>query len=341
MKKYFILIAALATTMTTVTSCINDEEKTNDAKAPAEIKIAASLKAPETQTRAAYNLQGDELDDFANIGIYAWYTGCTAPKNDAPAYAGYNNIKVSDATPDGTSGNYSYTLTPTIPATSNKMYFPTNNANVDVYLYAPYNASPTQTNMVMNFAVQTNQVEKSDYIASDFLWGKVTAVYASTPAAATDKTASVTMAHALTKIIFKVVPATGIDVSGMTNITLKTVNTATTVNLGTGETTDATTSNNITVWTSTAGTNTVSLADTQTTGVACIIPSQSITASTTQISVAISGITKDVYLPAATLGAAKVYTYNLNILGADLGLELAGITDWVSGGDPTNVNITF
>ena len=333
-KKYLILIAALATAMTTFTSCINDDLDAG-ANAPAELKIAASLKAQDAPTRAAYDLQGDELDDFTNIGIYAWYTGNTAAKTTAPAYAGYENIKVSAATPDGTSGNYPYTLTPTIPATSNKMFFPTDNADVDVYLYAPYIASPTQTNMVMDFAVQTNQDEKADYIASDFLWGKATAPYATT------KKASVTMAHALTKIIFKVVPATGIDVSGMTNITLKTVNTATTVNLGTGATSAATTSGNITVWTSTAGTNTVSLADTQTNGVACIIPSQAITASTTQISVAISGTTKDVYLPAVTLDPAKVYTYNLKIYGADLGLELAAITDWVSAGAATDVEITF
>lgn len=338
MKKNVIWIAALATAMTTITSCINDEENVKDAPALTELKIAASLKAPDTQTRAAYNLQGNELDDFTNIGIYVWYTGTTAAKTSAPAYAGYENKKVKTATPDGISGNYPYTLTPDIAATSDKMFFPTDNANVDVYLYAPYAASPTQTNMVMDFAVKTNQEEKADYIDSDFLWGKATAPYATT------KKASVTMAHALTKIIFKVVPAAGIDVASMSNITLKGVMTATTVNLGTGATTTATTSGDIVVWSSTAGTNTVSLADTQTNGVACIIPNQAFDGSTTKVAVTMGtspGVTKEVALASATLDPAKVYTYNLKIFGADLGLELTAISDWVSGGSATDVDITF
>lgn len=333
-KKSIYLIAELATAMFSVTSCFYDNDFESSDKA-AELKISASLKTLEAQTRAAYNLQGSTLDDYTNIGIYAWYTGNTAAKTSAPAYAGYENVKVKTATADATSGNFPYTLTPTIASTSDKMYFPTDNADVDVYLYAPYNASPTQTNMVMDFTVQADQQEKADYIASDFLWGKATAPYATT------KKAQVTMAHALTKIIFKVVPATGIDVSGMTNITLKTVMKSTTVNLGTGATTTATNSGNITVWTSTAGTNTVSLADTQTNGVAVIIPSQTIAANTTDISVTIGTTTKDVHLPAGTLDPAKVYSYNLKILGADLGLELTAITDWVSGGSATDVEITF
>lgn len=332
-RKSFYLFAAIATTFC-LSSCSNDESS-EKMESPAELKIVATM-APslEVSTRASYNLQGTALNDPTNVGVYVWYETYKDKKTSSPVYNGFENVKIASYT-----GLGPYTLAP-----SKVLAFPTDNHDVDVYLYAPYKASPTQTNMCMEHTVALDQSLTAGYEDSDFLYGKATASYSTT------KTASVNMYHAMSKIIFKVVNS-GVDPSLMTDITLKNVLTTTTINMpvaitspltcGSGSTTYnvdvASNKNNIKVW-GTSGTGAVSASDAVTNGVAVIVPPQT-TGADAELSVSVNDGSTTLSATAAfssiTLGPGKVYTYNLNLKGTGVIVSLVSITDWDDSDSPT------
>ena len=345
MKKYFILIAALATTMTTVTSCINDEEKTNDAKAPAEIKISASMKGMDVSTRAATDLQGSTLSDYTKAGVFVYKTGQTAAvaaSEGVSAYAGYANVTVSGAT-DPTSGSGK------ILTTSTTMYFPMDNANVDAYVYAPYSATYNEASVTsMAFTVANDQTSDDNYLASDFVFGKGTAVYASEPALTTDKTASVQLAHALSKIIFKINEQTGADASGITEIKLTGAYRKATINMSTNDVATATGGSDpkgdVIVSNKTGNSDLYDDVKNGSNGVAAIIPPHDATAiASMNVSVTIDGKTRTAAIASANLTQlvkGKVYTLTLNISASELSVLVTGITDWTPG-VTENRDLTF
>lgn len=333
-RKNVFLTAAMAAALTIV-SCSNDESASLP-QSPAELKISASMvPSLEVNTRAGYDLQ---LEDFTKIGIYVWYTGLTGAKTSAPAYAGYANDKVASY-----SGSGPYDLTPT-----STMYFPVDNADVDVYLYAPYKDTPTQTAMCMDHTVSTDQSLTADYVASDFIYGKAIADY---DALSDPKKAKVTMYHAMSKIIFKVVN-NGVDPTNMTDITLKNMYIKTTINMpqdisntapyltcGSNSTDNVTLPNtlaDIKVWGT--GTGAVSVADTQTNGVACVVPPQTTSISPkAEVSITVDGKNATADFSNKTLAPGYVYTYNLKLVGQTLTITLVSIKNWVSGGDASDL----
>ena len=336
----FWLLATMAAVVISIPSCSSDDESAENRTSPAELKISASI-APSLEitsaTRAAYNLQSTTPANFSDIGIYVWYSGYTAAKTAAPAYAGYVNDKVASYVDDSGTGSGPYTLTPTTNAT---MYFPVDNADVDVYLYAPYNSSPTQTAMCMEHTVAADQSLTAGYLASDFIYGKATADYDD---ATYPKLARVTMHHAMSKIIF-IVSENGVSSTNMTDISIKNVYTKTTINMpvavganltcGAGSTTynvdQASVLGNITVW-GTAGSDAVSVGDAKTNGVAAIVPPQT-TESSAKVSITVDGKTATANFNGITLNPGCVYTYTLTLTGQTLAIKLISITDWVSGG---------
>ncbi len=323
--------------MFSLSSCSSDEMSENK-ESPDEIKIVATMASSlELETRAAHNLQGTSLEDPDNIGIYVWYHNMTGKKTTAPVYNGYENVTVS-----GTSGSTpSYTLTP-----SQTLGFPVDNADVDVYLYAPYNGSANPTAMCMPHTVSTDQSLTADYVASDFIYGKATAPYAT-------KTANVTMYHAMSKIIFKVVNS-GVDPANMTDITFKQAYTATKINMpvaitppltcGSGSTTYnvdvASTLADIKVW-GTSGTGAVTASDAVTYGVAVIVPPQT-TDANAKVSVTIddgaASHTSLANFNGITFAPGKVYTYNLKLIGTGVTITLVSITDWDDSDSPTGAS---
>ena len=340
------MIAALATAMAGFTSCSNDD--VDQATGPAELKISASLEPSVSLTRAAYNLQGNTLygtstapgtPDYTRIGIFVWYT--TKTTSDTK-YAGYYNVQA-------TGGSTITSSTDIKLSTSTPLYFPVDNSNVDVYLYAPYtgstSSSPVNTSMqYVDFTVAADQSDDADYIASDFLYGKATAVYASTPAAATDKIASVTMYHAMSKIILKVVPADGVSVTGLSELKLTGVNRKTTINMSVDPSTSMTLSTGqVGTATAVTGATDVTIATsyvpgtTNTNGVAAIIPPQALTSL--GISAKIDGKTATKSLnglqngttPITAFEPGKVYTITLNVKGSVLEVRYVEIQDWVPG----------
>lgn len=239
MKKNRInLIAALATAVFSLSSCIYDDEVAtfapNSGLSQDEVSIAAVMQGVDASTRAAYNLQTDNLQDWRKVGIFVYKTGKTAAvtaSTGVTGYAGYENIGVTAPTTGTTAPTSSapITLTP-----ASKLYFPVDNSDVDVYVYAPYSAdyspstSPAFTPDVKNmeFTVEADQTEDDDYIASDFIYGMAMADYDA--AAPNTKKANVTMYHALTKMTFKLEDGTvtsslGTNAAGITKIALKNV----------------------------------------------------------------------------------------------------------------------
>ena len=335
-RKSIYLFAALATAAFSLSSCSNDDSA-ESVNSPAELKITAEMyPAIEVNTRAAYDIQSTTPADFTNIGIYVWYHGYQAAKTTAPTYAGYANDKVAFY-----SGTGPYTLTPT---TNPTMYFPVDNADVDVYLYAPYKATPTQTNMNMQHTVAADQSLEAGYLASDFIYGKATADY---DALSNPKEARVTMYHAMSKILFKVV-SNGVSPTNMTDISLKNVYTTTTIRMpqtiaesapylscGSAATNNvdvASVLGDIKVW-GTSGT--VTISDAQTYGVAAVIPPQTTSSesgSEAKVSITVDGKTATADFSNITLVPGYVYTYNLKLTGQTLTITLVSIQDWISGG---------
>lgn len=336
-KNYFMLLATMATAAICLPSC-NNEETPEIVNSPKELKITASFNPTiDITTRANYDLQSTTPADFTNIGIYVWYTGATAAVSSPVTYNGYANDQVASYTGSGT-----YTLTPT----TTPMYFPVDNEDVDVYLYAPYKASPDQTNMVMTHTVASNQNLNAGYLDSDFIYGKATAKYSGSVSPAEDKTARVTMYHAMSKIIFKVVN-NGVSPTNMSEISIKNVNTRTTIrmpeNIGASLTcgsnlTDnvgvSDTPGNIIVWETSTASDAVPIANTESSGVAAILPPQT-TGNTAQISVVVDQKTATADFKNITLAPGKSYTYNLKLIGQTLIIKLISITDWDSSDSPT------
>lgn len=354
MKKNYFCLLALATTLLQLSSCSSsDDPKTPDSNTgPAELKITANMQVSvsQAQTRGAYDLQGTTLNDMTNIGIYAWKNGQTAP---VASYAGYANNKVASYT--GVSAPY--TLSPTTP-----IYFPVDNSDIDVYLYAPYNASPTETNMVMDFSIQGDQSTGANYILSDYLFGKATAVNDGAVLPAVNKRADVTMYHALSKIILKIEAPVGVSVAGLTNLKITNVKPDTQIRMANGSAANMTVGNDPTdhlaVASGTPGDVIVTTATgfdptvANTNGYAAIIPPQSMTSM--GISITVDGKTATGSLASGlnygdpssptnitTFDPSKVYTITLKVSGGDaLSIQLVEIIDWVSGnGSGSELNL--
>ena len=359
------MIAALATAMAGFTSCSNDD--VDQATGPAELKISASFEPSISLTRAAYDLQGTTVcapsapttTDYTQIGIFVWYTG----KTDKDAkYAGYYNVRATGGSAAGTGDTYP---TDIILSTTDPLYFPVDNSAVDVYLYAPFTATtddggtppvitgPVNSSMEFDFTVKADQSADADYIASDFIYGKATAPYSGSSAPNLDKTARITMYHAMSKIILKVVPADGVSVNGLSELKLTGVNRVTKIRMANQPsatmTCGSTSTDHVDVATAATGTNPKDVIFTKaysaaitSNGVAAIIPPQDLPTSAGAglgISATIDGKTatadlyglKDGTTPITAFEPGKVYTITLNVKGSVLEVRYVEIQDWVPG----------
>ena len=368
-KNRFYLLAALATTAFSLSSCIYDDEVAsfapNSGLSQDEIKVAAVMQGVDASTRAAYNLQSENLYDWTKAGIFVYKTGNTAAvsaSTGVTGYAGYENIGVQSPSTGATKPTASspLTLTPV-----SKLYFPVDNTDVDVYVYAPYDAaystSPDVT--AMDFTVKGDQAENADYYDSDFIYGMATADY---DAATDPKTAKVTMYHALTKMTFKITED-GANASGITDISLLNVfktaeidmsapivasptsgdpylNNGTNVNVTTDNTA---TRGNVVVahYDGATGTHTTNFySAAKSDGVSAIIPphstadlqdSSNSNANPVKVSVTIDGKTKtvDVYQASGTGALTELlpgfeYVFNLKIKATEVIVVVVSIVDW-------------
>lgn len=346
-KNRFYLLAAMATAVISLSSCIYDDEVATNAPNPElsqdEIKISAEMQGVESTTRAASDLQGDNLDDWTTTGIFVYKTGKTAAVAAATGvtgYAGYANITVTGTTPATVTdplATANITLTP-----SSKLYFPVDKTDVDVFVYAPYASSFTDVTS-MPFTVDADQSKDVNYRASDFVFGKGTADYDGTPA----KTAQITMSHALTKLTFYIEDIGGVA-GNISDISLgdvykkATIDMSKTITTAGCVTTSSDDADKGTVKVSNSTDNTSLYTDVKTVsagtqpGVSAIIPPQSgmSDAAGPTVSVTINGTTKTAYLGSATFTSfepGKEYKYTLKIKTDEVIVVVVSIVDWVAG----------
>jgi hypothetical protein len=351
MKK--LIFVTLATATMGLVSCSSDENSSLDITAQEEIQLFVSMESSNKHvTRAAHNLQIAPLTDYDKLGIFAYKTGLTAVDGNY----GYENRTVTGATDNGT--NKKLELTPA-------MTFPLSGGNVDVYVYAPYKNTYTDVTS-MAFTVQDNQAIDANYLASDFVYGKATADYSG------DKTAAVTMHHALTKLTFKIDDVgNGTNAAGISAINLLNVYKTVTVDMSAAF-------NNAAPWL-TAGLNVITNTTTETpgdivvsnlttdsdlydhvrprkagdddevgNGVSVIIPAQNVltTEGSPKVSVTIDGITKDAYLGSegdeglSELIPGYEYVYTLNIKSQNVIVVAVSISPWVQDTQSRDLDFT-
>ncbi len=328
-----ILLALGAILM--LTACSNDSEQDSDSN---EIRLLVGMENTIRMTRAAHNLQLNPQDDYEQFGVFVFNTGYTAINENY----GQVNIKPTGATDNTTNKKLEFT-----PA----LHFPISGGNVDVYVYAPWADGLTNV-AAIPFTVAADQTTDANFLASDFVFGKATAVYTG------DKTAAVTMHHALTKLTFKIDDVgNGTDASGVTAINLLNIFKKVTVDM-TAEL------NNIAPWltkgynvTTSSDNNdkgNISVADNTDghlydhvrpqklgdgdeigSGVSAIIPAQSLplTEGGPKVAVTIDGKTKDAFLGSSELleyNPGYEYVYTLNIKSQDVIIVAVSITPWVT-----------
>lgn len=336
MKKNFVyLVAALATTSLAITSCGNDaDQPVASVSAPTKINLSASLGSSiKSMTRAENGLQSESMD-FTNVGIYVYDEGYLEASDE---YTGYANKTVKEF---AAGENGQYTLTP-----NDSLYFPLNqDKSIDVYLYAPYTASPdldtSDGKMEMTVSVLGDQNSNKDYIASDFLWGKTTAAYNK------DGKVNVTLNHAHSKLVFKVLASEGYSLGKVTNISLAGITKKTVVNIADGsckastkssdrggivvaEVDDPNDANKVAAF--------MAKFDKNSQGVACVIPAQT-GVSASKITIEMDGKTATASLKDAVFQPGYQYTYTLTVVGTQIH-PVCTITPWNDGGT-TNIDIT-
>lgn len=337
MKNYFIL----ATALLLITACSKDSsENTPENNAPVPILLGTSM---EINTRStSQTLQATELEVGTSVGVYIYHNGTTT---SASTSYGYKNLAY-------TAGNATGDLT--LVTASDQPYFPQDKTKtIDIYAFAPRTGVYTSTAELSTltaenaFTTTADQTTDANYRASDFVWGKATAVNFATASAGK---VEIPLKHKLSKININIAPGTGMALPNLAHarIKLNGVILDGTVNFTTGAvTTSGTTTSSVilTSSASTSATTTFSAGSPATNYTACtssavIIP-QTIAASTSFITVELwdgSAYTTpyNVTTSAATTFAAETeYTYNIIVNSQGLSLTTT-IANWTSGGSAIN-----
>lgn len=335
MKKNYFFLLTVATFA--LASCSSDDAQVgNNNDTPAEIRINTSIgqlsvtRATETTYDSSSGgiqetaLDGDLITNSTPPAVYICKDGKTAKTND---YF-YKNI---DATAIGAGG--------ALTTGSTVFYFPQDKTAVDVYVYAPHQNDVTELSSAssggIQFSIQTDQSTKANYLKSDFVFGKADVAYSSSNA-----TASVTMQHALSKIIFKIKRKDNTtDISDLTQAEISNISPDVTISM------DAiSTSLPASVGTASGTPTTVYLAkstgdtrptDYSTEDVCCIVPPQTLNSDVT---LTFSGQTYTTSSKVTTtLDAGNSYTYNITLDQSNLEITSVTITSWTNTSNNINV----
>ena len=114
-------------------------------------------------------------------------------------------------------------------STSTPIYWKDETTKADFYCYHPYASGITNIE-AYPFAVKADQSSVTNYKASDFLWGKTAGV------PPTKDAVGITVKHAMSNIIVKLVPGNGYTAEDMAKASVKVcgLKTNSTINLATG-----------------------------------------------------------------------------------------------------------
>ena len=366
MKKYLLIPAALLL----LAACSNDTELNGNASTgnstPVPIRLGTSMNV--TTRSNSQTLQATELADQATVGVFIYHNGTTT---SASTNYGYKNIAYKAENPDPVvTGTEAGDLT--LVTSTDQPYFPEDKAKtIDIYAFSPrtdvYTATTdelTALNAKDCFSTQSDQTSDANYLASDFVWGKATAVNFATASSTTSRI-PITLDHMLTKINVNIAPGTGMEgptadilskLDGV-KVTLNKVKLDGRVDFTTGAVTtrpdDGTTYTNtptdVVLTSATDKTKKTTFTVNTTTYDACtssaIIIPQTLAKGTDSepfltISIPNGTATPSLYnvkLPAdVTLAAKKVYTFNIIVNAQNLSITTT-INDWdATGVSPIN-----
>ena len=325
MKKYFIMAAIAAVTLASC-STADDEVATNPSKTTDPVAVTLSNTLSKATTRAAKNLQNEQIVSGVQVGVSAFLKGKTASANlsTGTAYAYINAPYTADG--DGT-----------LKVGDNKVYYPTDGSPVDIYAYAPYTSSYTVENIntSLDFSVQADQTTDATdggYLKSDFIWASLADQASSTTAKA------LIFSHELARISVTLSKEEGSPITDdeLKSAQIDILNTflGSTVNLKTGEVTLVNTGG-VAVKTITAKAKTT----TSDLSAAAIIIPQTLAYNTQFIKITI-GTTEYVYsIPATpetdmTFAGGNDYKYTITVSATGIKVS-SSINNWGTTTDQT------
>ena len=171
-------MAAIAAVTLASCSTADDEVATNPSKTTDPVAVTLSNTLSKATTRAATGLQNAKIVSGVQVGVSAFLTGKTASYALGTGTYAYINVPYTATDDNGT-----------LTVGDNKVYYPTDGSNVDIYAYAPYTSSYTVENIntSLNFSVQADQttnVTDGSYLKSDFIWASLADQASSTTAKA-------------------------------------------------------------------------------------------------------------------------------------------------------------
>lgn len=233
MKYIYGTILTLTAMLLTLTGCTSESIGQETAQSQRLLIDATVGKGGATRT-VNTDLQSTRIVEGGSVGAFIYRKGTTvetAPAEDdienpgqTKAGYGYTNKKLSSIS--GTSRLYSTT----------QPIFPENGTgdllNVDIYVYAPYDAAYTSLTTQL-FTVKDDQSKEADYIASDLLYAKQTDVARANNSTGF-KEVPLTFDHKLTKLIIELEQGDGTGSLAGATVDLINVGTTGTIDLQTG-----------------------------------------------------------------------------------------------------------
>lgn len=300
MKKFIFLVAAAIA----MVSCNNvDEVKTSGVQENGMINLTASINSSDEVTRAqsGASLQDQLFVVGKDIKVEVYATSASTPYDSGiytTAAQGALNAKT----------------------TSDRLFYPANNGNVDLCAYYPSEISSGSE----AFAIENDQREVEKYQSSDLMYATKL-----TNCASMENNVPIThnlvFNHALTKIVVNIAAGDGLVASnitetpGVTEVKINNTILSATLAIDGGVIT--------------ASAANVPAADINITGtgdnhVGIIVP-QTLNAETTFISLKYNNVTYTYALSSQTnFLAGKQYTYNLTLSARGLVLQSTQITPW-------------
>src|SRR5574344_1079509 len=249
-------MAAIAAVTLASCSTADDEVATNPSKTTDPVAVTLSNTLSKATTRAATGLQNAKIVSGVQVGVSAFLTGKTASYALGTGTYAYINVPYTATDDNGT-----------LTVGDNKVYYPTDGSNVDIYAYAPYTTStssyvgPDINSNALDFSVQADQttnVTDGGYLKSDFIWASLADQASSTTAKA------LTFSHKLARISVTLSKEEGSPITDdeLKSAQIDILNTflGSTVNLKTGEVTLVNTGDGVEVKTITAKATTTTSA---------------------------------------------------------------------------------
>ena len=228
----------------------------------------------------------------------------------------YDNVRL---TADG-NGNFSYSY-----QGGTVLYYPTEAINVDFYAVHPYSESASLSS-VTKFAVKQDQTVLKNYYDSDLLYSMVDDI------AKTRAAVPMVFDHKLSKISFTVREGAGVDLSGLTAISVMNVMSEIDMNLTDG--TLVPVSGDVTEI-GVYGVRGTTGSETQVSGMSAIIVPQSFVTDGSKLLFRLTISGRDFYYTPAVgilFEEGKIYSYILTV--NNTGIEVtSSINNWYPGGE--------